>query len=78
MKTMMSARVDEQLASFLETYQKSQGLKSRSEALEAAIRALRDKALEREYALAMDEWDASGEAEVWDVVVGDGLSNETW
>lgn len=73
MKTVMSARVDEQLASFLEHYQKSHGLKSRSEALEAAIRALRDKALEAEYAVAMDEWEASGEEDVWDVTVGDGL-----
>ena len=71
---MMSARVDEQLASFLEDYQKSHGLKSRSEALEAAIRALRDKALEAEYALAMDEWEASREEDVWDVAAGDGLT----
>lgn len=78
MKMMMSVRVDEQLAGFLERYQKSHGLKSRSEALEAAIRALRDKALEQEYALAMDEWDVSGEAEVWDTATGDGLTDETW
>ena len=71
---MMSARVDEQLADFLEDYQKSHGLKSCSEALEAAIRALRDKAREAEYALAMDEWEASGEEDVWDVAVGDGLT----
>ena len=75
---MMSVRVDEQLAVFLERYQKSQGLKSRSEALEAAIRALRDKAFEQEYALAMEEWDSSGEAELWDVAAGDGLKDETW
>ena len=78
MKTMMSVRVDEQLAGFLERYQKSRGLKSRSEALEAAIRALRDKALEQEYALAMEEWDASDDAEAWDASSGDGLSDETW
>ena len=74
MKTIMSARVDEQLANFLEHYQKPHGLKSRSEALEAAIRALRDKVLEAEYALAMDEWEASGEEDVWDVAVSDGLT----
>ncbi len=79
MKTMMSARIDEQLASFLERYQKSQGLKSRSEALEAAIRALRDKALEQEYTLAMEEWEAAGDEKVWDVAVSDGLSDdEAW
>ena len=75
----MSARVDEQLANFLKRYQKSHGLKSRSEALEAAIRALRDKALESEYVLAMEEWEASGEEDVWGVTAGDGLSNdEAW
>lgn len=77
MKTAMSVRVDEQLAGFLERYQKSQGLKSRSEALEAAIRALRDRALEQEYALAMEEWEA-GDAEAWDAAAGDGLSDEAW
>ena len=76
---MMSVRVDEQLAGFLARYQKAQGLKSRSEALEAAIRALRDKALEEEYEAAMKEWQASGEEAVWDVAAGDGLRNdETW
>jgi hypothetical protein len=76
MKTHLSARVDANLARYLESYQQEHDLKTRSEALEAAIKALRDKALEHEYALAMEEWDVSGEAPLWDKTAGDGLDTD--
>jgi hypothetical protein len=33
--------------------------------------------LAHQYAAALAEWQGSGEAEVWDVVVGDGLDDKT-
>lgn len=83
MKTSISARVDEALVAYLDSYQKEHAIKSRSEALEQAIKALRERNLGREYALAMAEWDASGEGELWDRTAGDGLehakdAHEAW
>ena len=75
MKVLISARVDEVLVAYLDRFQKEHGVKSRSEALEQAIKALREQDLDREYALAMAEWDASGEGELWDQVAGDGLEH---
>jgi Arc/MetJ-type ribon-helix-helix transcriptional regulator len=83
MKMSISARVDEALVAYLDSYQKEHDVKSRSEALEQAIKALRERDLDREYALAMAEWDASSDAELWDQTAGDGLeptkdANEAW
>ena len=75
MKVSISARVDEVLVAYLDNYQKEHEVKSRSEALEQAIKALRERDLDREYALAMAEGDASGDAELWDQVAGDGLEH---
>jgi len=82
MKVSISARVDEALVAYLDSYQKEHGVRSRSEALEQAIEALRERNLSREYALVLAEWDASGEGELWDRVAGDGLehkdAHEAW
>lgn len=83
MKVSISARVDQALVAYLDSYQKEHDVKNRSEALEQAIKALRERDLNREYALAMAEWDASDEAELWDRVAGDGLeppkdAHEAW
>lgn len=76
MKVHVTARLDERLAAFLETYQRDHQLDSRNEALEHAVRALRDKELQREYAAAMSEWETSGDAEAWDATAADGLTND--
>lgn len=73
MKVPVSARVDVDLVAFLDAYREREGLASRSEALERAIRSLRDQALEGAYAAAIDEWAASDDAAAWDVLVGEGL-----
>lgn len=84
MKIPVSARLDESLLSYLDTYQKTHAVRTRSEALEQAISALRERDLKQEYTLAMLEWDASGEQDLWDDAVGDGLEStsedvhETW
>ena len=73
MKVQVSARLDGELVRFLETYQRDHERASRSEALEDAIEALRDRVLEYEYAQAMDEWLESEDAPAWDRTSQDGI-----
>lgn len=75
MKVPVSARLDAESVAFLDGIRESRGLGSRSEALELAIRALRDATLEADYAAAMAEWLAA-DAAAWDVVVADGLETD--
>jgi len=72
MKVPVSARLDADLVAFLDGVRESRGLNSRSEALEIAIRALRDATLEVDYAAAMREWSMVDE-KAWDGVASDGL-----
>lgn len=46
---------------------------TRSAAVSAAVKLLREQELEMQYAAAYQEWEASGEASAWDVTAGDGL-----
>ena len=73
MKVSVSARLDEGLLVYLDSYRRKHDVRTRSEALERAIRALQTSDLKREYALAMSEWEASGEGELWEKTAGDGL-----
>ncbi len=60
----------------LDRYARSAGLPSRSSAVHHAIQLLADPDLERGYQQAWDEWEASGDAAVWEEsAVGDGLSD---
>ncbi|NUR25064.1 MAG: antitoxin, partial [Catenulispora sp.] len=47
---------------------------SRSAAVHAAINLARSLQLADDYAAAFDEWEASGDAELWEAVAGDGLA----
>ncbi|MBS2537967.1 antitoxin [Catenulispora sp. NF23] len=47
---------------------------SRSAAVHAAIVQARSLRLADDYSAAYDEWGSSGDAELWDGVVGDGLT----
>lgn len=73
MKVQISARIDESLATFLESYQQKHEVKNRSEVLERAIEALREHSLSEEYAQAMEDWEGSEDAELWEQTVGDGI-----
>jgi hypothetical protein len=73
-KVQLSAQIDAELAHYLDLYQEQHQLESLAAALEQAITALRVQTLEREYALAAQEWEVSGEAQLWDSTVGDGLN----
>jgi len=65
---------DEDVAA-LDDYARAQGLKSRSAALQCAIRMLRYPALAQDYAEAWDEWEASGEEAAWEATAADGLAD---
>ena len=62
---------------FLDTYAQAHGIESRSATIHKAVRLLRTSELGAAYEEAWQEWEESGEAEVWDVVVGDGLPHAT-
>jgi hypothetical protein len=61
---------------FLDDYRNREGLASRSEALELAIKSLRDQDLEDAYAAAIDEWATSDDADAWDALAADGLGSD--
>lgn len=46
---------------------------SRSAAIHAAIRVMRERELSDSYGAAWREWNDSGDAEAWDGTVSDGL-----
>jgi Arc/MetJ-type ribon-helix-helix transcriptional regulator len=63
---------DEDVAT-LDEYVRRHGLKSRSSAVQHAVRMLRHPDLEQDYAAAWEEWSASGEQAAWDATAADGL-----
>ncbi len=58
---------------FLDEYASIHAYPSRSAVVHKAIRALRLGELHEAYRDSWAEWDASGEANSWDAVVGDGV-----
>lgn len=64
---------DEDVAA-LDDHVRKLGLPSRSAAVHQAIRLLRQAELEDDYAAAWDDWDRSGERELWESAVDDGLT----
>lgn len=73
MKLSVSLTEDDIIA--LDRFVEQAGLGSRSAGIQQAIRRLGDADLEDAYAAAWQEWDASGDAELWDVTSGDGLTD---
>ena len=57
----------------LDKYARAAGLKSRSAAIQQAIKLLGDPELEDAYAAAWQQWEDSGDSEAWAVTVADGL-----
>lgn len=70
MKVSVSLPDDD--VAFVDHYAQANGT-TRSAAVHQAIQALRWRNLAAEYEAANDEWAASGEADLWDTVTGDGL-----
>jgi Arc/MetJ-type ribon-helix-helix transcriptional regulator len=71
----LSVSLTEEDVAVLDDYARSAGLRSRSAALQHAIRLLRHPDLEDDYAAAWEEWRASGEEADWEATVGDGLDD---
>jgi len=61
------------IADFVEQYQQTHRLSSRSEVFVRAIGLLREHELAQAYREASLEWDASEDAKLWDKTAGDGL-----
>lgn len=57
----------------LDRYAKAAGITTRSAAVQRAIRLLAQPDLDDAYALAWQEWEASGDAVAWERTSGDGL-----
>ena len=73
MKVSVSLR-EEDLA-VLDDYMRTAGLRSRSAALQHAIRLLRSRDLSQDYAAAWDDWETSGQRAQWEGTVADGWAD---
>jgi antitoxin MazE9 len=71
MKLSVSLPVED--VEFLDEYARTLGVGSRSAVIQRAVRLLRATELGPAYADAWEEWQASGEAELWESTVGDGI-----
>ena len=69
----ISVSLPEEDVEFLDRYAQSVAAGSRSAVVQRAIRLLRATELGPAYAQAWEEWAASGQADAWDAVVGDGI-----
>lgn len=63
---------DEDIA-YLDEYTRTQGLGSRSAAVQKAVRLLRASELGAAYEEAWEEWTDSEDAALWDTATADGL-----
>ncbi len=70
----ISVSLPDEDVEFLDEYARTQGYGSRSAVVHAAVRILRSSKLGDAYAEAWQEWEDSGEAEIWDRAVGEGLA----
>ncbi len=69
----LSISLEPPLLAFLSQYQEAHAVRSESEVVAQVLRLLRECELESQYGAALHEWQASGEADVWDRAVADGL-----
>ena len=69
----LSVSLPDEDVEFLDLYAKSIGAPSRSAVIQRAVRLLRATELGPAYAQAWDEWRTSGDAELWDSAITDGL-----
>ncbi|MEV6605068.1 ribbon-helix-helix domain-containing protein [Kutzneria sp. NPDC051319] len=69
----LSVSLPEEDVGFVDEYVKHTGSSSRSAAIHDAIALLRSASLEDAYLVAWQEWESDGEAEVWEIAVGDGV-----
>jgi Arc/MetJ-type ribon-helix-helix transcriptional regulator len=71
----LSVSLSERDVEALDKFAHAAGLKSRSAAIQQAIKLLGDPELEDAYAAAWSEWEASGDARSWEATAADGLTD---
>jgi len=71
----ISVSMSDEDVTLLDEFVRTSGLRSRSAAVQHAIRLLRHADLEHDYAAAWREWESSGERAAWEETVGDGLTD---
>lgn len=71
----LSVSLPEEDVVLLDEYVRTAGLRSRSAALQHAVRLLRLSDLEQDYESAWQEWQESGDLAAWDTTVADGLAD---
>lgn len=71
----LSISLPEEDVVLLDEYARVSGLRSRSAAVQHAIRLLKHADLEQEYTAAWQEWESSGERAAWDATSADGLAD---
>jgi Arc/MetJ-type ribon-helix-helix transcriptional regulator len=69
----VSVSLPDEDVQYLDAYAQTQGLDSRSAALQKAVRLLRASELGAAYEDAWTDWANSGDAELWDAATADGL-----
>lgn len=69
--SLPSARVD-----FVDRYAAEDPGRTRSSTIAEAVALLEERELESSYAAAYDEWKGSGDRELWEATVADGLAAE--
>ena len=68
----VSVSLPEDDIAFVDRYARDTGT-TRSAAMHQAVQMLRSRSLAADYEAASEEWEAGGEADLWDAVTGDGL-----
>ena len=71
----LSVSLSESDVEALDKFAHAAGLKSRSAAIQQAIKLLGDPELEAAYAQAWLEWESVGDAGSWEVTTADGLAD---
>jgi Arc/MetJ-type ribon-helix-helix transcriptional regulator len=71
----LSVSLPDEDIEFLDEYARSVGAPSRSAVIQRAVRLLRATELGPAYAQAWEEWEQSGDSEVWESASGDGLDS---
>jgi len=68
----LSVSLSESEVAALDKYAQAAGLKSRSAAIQQAIRLLGNAELQSAYEAAWQEWEDSGDADAWESATADG------
>ncbi len=72
----LSVSLDPNKIKFIEQFQISHKVRTKSEVVDRALALLQHEELKLQYVAAYQEWQDSGEQPVWDAVTNDGLELE--